>query len=440
MRTIVPHFVARPRLLAFANLRGVPCEIAGLLYAYEQWPVTGLRALARRRPQRYEFKSERREVRMNKHRLHKSWMAGVGGVLALCPPWAMAAYDLNLRQGVTEISRQVYDLHMIIFYICCAIAVVVFGALFYSIIAFRKSAGAKAAHFHESTAVEIVWTVVPMLILVAMAIPATKTLINMADTTKADMSIKVTGHQWRWQYTYLDDKLGEQFNFISSLTTHPDAIRNKVEKDPDNYLLEVDNRMVVPVNKKVRILTTASDVIHAWWVPDFGWKLDAIPGFVNESWFKAEKEGTYRGQCTELCGKDHGFMPIVVDVVSEEKYNVWAEEQRAKAKAAADLADMTQEQLMTEGAAVYAANCAGCHGAEGQGTGTFPALKGSKVATGPLADHVKTVVNGRPGTVMPAFASTLTDKQIAAVVTYERNAWGNNMGDMIQPKDVKAAH
>lgn len=376
---------------------------------------------------------------MNMHRLRKGWVALVGVAMMLGAHPVLAEYGLNMPKGVTAISQEVYDLHMLIFYVCCVIAVLVFGALFYSIIKFRKSAGAKPAHFHESTTAEIVWTVIPMLILVVMAIPATKTLVKMSDTTSSDLTIKVTGHQWRWHYTYLNDDLSEQFGFFSSLATPQDQIHGKAEPG-EHYLLEVDNRMVLPVGKKIRILTTGADVIHAWWVPDFGWKSDAIPGFINESWAKPEKEGTYRGQCTELCGKDHGFMPIVVDVVSQEKYAAWVDEQRVKAKEAASLVDMTKDELMAEGQKVYGSICAGCHGTEGQGVGTFPALVGSKIATGPVADHIKVVVNGRPGTPMPAFGGQLTDKQIAAVVTYERNAWGNNMNDLVQPKDVKAAH
>lgn len=361
----------------------------------------------------------------------------VGACLMSAGGYAAADYALNLRPGVTPIAQEAYSLHMLILWVCVAIAVVVFGAMFYSIIKHRKSKGAVAAQFHESTAVEIAWTIVPFLILIGMAIPATKALIAMEDTTNSDISIKVTGYQWKWQYEYL----GEDVGFFSTLATPKEQIFNTADKGGE-YLLEVDNPVVVPVNKKIRLLITANDVIHAWWVPDLGMKKDAIPGFVNEMWFKIDKAGTYRGQCAELCGKDHGFMPIVVVAKEQADYERWLAEQKQSASAAA--ADSTREfpreELMARGEKVYAANCAACHQANGEGIpGTFKPLKGSPIATGPIGDHLNVVLNGRPGTAMAAFGNQLNDADIAAVVTYERNAWGNNTNDVVQPADVRKA-
>ena len=350
---------------------------------------------------------------------------------------ASAEYGLNLPRGVTPISQEAYDLHMLILWVCVAIGVVVFGAIFISVLKHRKSRGVEPAQFHESTTVEIVWTTIPFLILVGMAIPATKALVKMEDTSNSDLSIKVTGYQWKWGYDYLD----EGISFISSLATPRSQIYNKEAKG-EHYLLEVDNPLVVPVNKKVRLLITANDVIHAWWVPALGMKKDAIPGFVNEMWFKIDTPGTYRGQCAELCGKDHGFMPIVVVAKNEADYQQWVAEQKAAASADAAAAgrDWGLDELMARGEKVYNANCAACHQANGMGVpGAFPAIKGSPVATGPKAVHLEVVMNGRPGTAMAAFAGQLNDIDIAAVVTYQRNAWGNDTGDLVQPSEVKAA-
>ena len=350
---------------------------------------------------------------------------------------AAADYALNLRQGVTPISNEIYDLHMLILWICVAIAVVVFGAMFISIVKHRKSKGAQPAQFHESTTVEIIWTIVPFLILVGMAIPATKALVMMEDTSDSDLSIKVTGYQWKWGYDYLD----EGVSFMSSLSTPIEQIKNEQEKG-EHYLLEVDNPVVVPVNKKVRLLITASDVIHAWWVPDLGMKKDAIPGFVNDMWFKAEKEGTYRGQCAELCGKDHGYMPIVVIAKNEADYQKWIDDQKSQMAAAAAGADRewTMAELMEQGEKVYGSSCAACHMADGAGVpGAFPGLKGSAIATGPVEAHIDIVMNGKPATAMGAFAAQLNDVDLAAVITYERNAWDNNAGDLVQPSEIKAA-
>ncbi len=366
----------------------------------------------------------------------RSALAGSG--LLAWSTCASAAYDLNMSRGVTSVSEEIYDLHMLIFWICVWIGVVVFGAMFYSIYHHRKSRGAVAAQFHESTAVEVAWTVIPMLILIGMAIPATRTLIAMEDTRDPDMTVTVTGYQWKWKYEYLEDGL----SFYSSLSTPRDQIMAGAAKG-EHYLLEVDNPLVLPVGRKVRILTTAADVIHSWWVPDLGWKRDAIPGFVNENWTRIEKPGVYRGQCAELCGKDHGFMPVVVVAKPEAEYRQWVEDMKAAASAAAEAADVNRPwslaELMERGQAVYASNCVACHQAEGQGVeGVFPAIAGSAVATGPLEAHVGVVMDGRPGTAMAAFGAQLSDADLAAVITYQRNAWGNDTGDAVQPLAVQA--
>lgn len=359
----------------------------------------------------------------------------LGTGLSMVMGSAQAAYELNLKAPATEIASQIYNLHMLIVYVCLAIFVVVFAVMFYSIYKHRKSVGHKAVQFHEHHMLEVVWTVIPALILIAMAVPATKTIFAMKDTSAADMTVKVTGHQWKWEYDYLD----KDVRFISTLTTPQDQIHGKAEKG-ENYLLEVDSPMVVPTGKKVRVLLTAQDVIHAWWVPEFGVKQDAIPGFIKEVWFKVDKEGTYRGQCAELCGKDHGFMPIVVEAVSEDKYNEWIASKQEAAKTAAAGADKewTKEDLLVAGKAVYEKNCAVCHQASGAGLPpAFPAMTGSKVATGPIEGHLNIILNGK--NVMPAWKALLNDVEIASVIAYERNALGNSTGDIIQPSAVKAA-
>ncbi len=354
---------------------------------------------------------------------------------ALPPSLAQAAWEWNFQQPVTPIAQQQYELHLFIFWICVVIFVGVFGVMFYSIFKHRKSVGHEAHQFHENTTVEIVWTVIPFLILLFMAWPATKTILAMKDTTAPDLTVKVTGYQWKWGYDYLQ----EGFGFYSNLTTPLAQIENREPKGP-NYLLEVDRPMVVPVDTKVRVVITASDVLHAWWVPAFGVKQDAIPGFVRDSWFRAEKVGVYRGQCAELCGKEHGFMPIVVEVKSKDDYAKWVAEQKKQATAAADDPNKawTQAELMTKGAAVYAANCVACHQANGRGVpGAFPALDGSKLVTGPADPQLALVLNGKTGTAMPAWKQ-LSDTDIAAVVTYTRNSWGNKAGDVL-PAAVKVA-
>jgi cytochrome c oxidase subunit 2 len=374
--------------------------------------------------------------------------AGGVGMFAKAIPWirlsigsflffsvtAKADWDVNMRPGVTEVSHQVYDLHMIIFWICVVIGVVVFGIMFWSIIAHRKSLGAKPATFHESTTIEIIWTAIPFAILIGMAVPATSALINIYDPSESDLDIKVTGYQWKWHYDYLEEEIG----FFSNLNTSPDEIYNRAEKN-DHYLLEVDEPLVVPINKKVRFLVTANDVIHSWWVPEIAVKKDAIPGFVNEAWTIIPEPGVYRGQCAELCGKDHGFMPIVVEAKTQEDYDAWLAERQAAAAGERELRDKvwTLEELMERGQKVYASNCAACHNADGSGIPpAFPALKGSPIATGPIEEHLNVVLNGRPGTYMAAFGPQLSPVELAAVITYERNAWGNSKGDMIQPIDI----
>ena len=360
----------------------------------------------------------------------------VGAALATSQP-ALADYAYNLQVPASKVAHDVFQLHNFIMLVCLGIFVVVFGAMFYSLLKHRKSVGHKAAHFHENTTVEVVWTVIPFVILMGMAFPAAKVVIDMKDTTNPDMTVKITGYQWKWNYDYLNDGI----SFYSNLSTPREQITGTAAKG-DHYLLEVDEPMVVPVGKRVRLLITANDVIHSWWVPAFSVKQDAIPGFIRDSWFKADKIGTYRGQCAELCGKDHGFMPIVVEVVSEEDYKAWVAKRKGTAETAA--ADNTKtfetSELVERGEKVYQANCAACHQANGMGLpGAFPALNGSKVATGPIADHIRIVLNGgRPGTAMAAFGKQLSDADIAAVVTYERNAWNNKMGDAAQPADGHA--
>lgn len=361
-------------------------------------------------------------------------------LLALHAGIAAAAYQLNLTPGVTKASQMIYDLHNLMMWIIVVIFVGVFAVMFWSVYAHRKSVGHKAANFHENTTVELVWTIVPFIILIFMAWPATKGLLDIRDTSSPDMTIKVTGYQWKWGYDYIKGE-GEGISFLAQLSTPQDQIYGKEAKG-EHYLLETDTHVVVPVGKKVRILTTAADVIHAWFVPDLAVKQDAIPGFVRDTWFKAEKEGVFRGQCAELCGKDHGFMPIVVEVVSAEKYTAWVSEKKKQMAAAQDDPNKKWElaEMKARGEKVYAAQCVACHQASGQGIkGSFPALDGSKIVQGPAAGHINIVLSGKAGTSMAAFGKQLSDTEIAAVITYERNAWGNKTGDVVQPSDVKAA-
>lgn len=398
----------------------------------------------------------------------------LGVIACLAPSMALAEWALNMPVGVTDISRDVFDLHMTIFWVCVWIGVAVFGVMFYSVFAHRKSRHPKPADFHESTLVEIIWTVLPFVILVVMAIPAAGTFIRMEDTSGTEMTVKITGYQWKWEYEYLDHDI----SFFSTL----DAASNRARQtgsgiDPasvENYLLEVDNRLVLPVDTKVRFLLTSNDVIHAWWVPDFAVKKDAVPGYVNEMWTKINTPGVYRGQCAELCGRDHGFMPVVVEALSKEDFAAWvaeqtggettaaaaepaaapapvaepaAEESVAEAPAAEPApavesapaaAELSKADLMAKGAAVYKTFCSACHQADGSGMPpAFPAITGGAVSTGPLAEHLAQVINGK-GAMQP-FGGQLSDEEIAAVVTYQRNALGNSTGDLVQPAQVAAA-
>ena len=349
-----------------------------------------------------------------------------------------AVRQLNFQPPVTAIASDIYQLHTFMMVICVVIFLAVFGVMFYSILKHRKSLGHKAASFHESTTVEIAWTVVPFIIVILMALPATKTVVAMKDTSNADITIKATGMQWKWGYDYIKGE-GEGIAYYSALATPRDQIHEGAAKG-DNYLIEVDNPLVVPVNKKIRIVTTANDVIHAWGVPALGVKQDAIPGFVRDTWFKAEKVGTYRGNCYELCGKEHAFMPIVVNVLSEADYAKWVADKKKGSSAGAEDANkvMTLAELNTKGAAVYAANCIACHQETGKGVpGAFPALDGSKVVNGPKGDQIAMLLNGK--NAMPSW-KTLSDAEIAAVITYTRNHWSNKAGqNIVQAAEVLAA-
>ena len=383
----------------------------------------------------------------------------------IVPAVAMAEYRLNFQEPVTDIAREQYNLHLIVLWLSVVIGVGVFAVMFYSIFKHRKSVGHQAAQFHDSTVVEIIWTIVPFLIILALAFPATRSVLAYKDSSNSDLTIKVVGHQWKWSYDYLERDVA----FYSTLSTPPEQIgpllygasgTSDLVKN-ENYLLEVDRPMVVPVNRKVRLLFTAGDVIHSWWVPQLGVKQDAIPGLVREAWFAADRIGTYRGQCAELCGKNHGFMPIVVEVVSVEDYEAWfvanasdsasgelkpslvGEAAVAPAPAGDTTATATeweQGPVMAFGKKVYwKVHCVACHGASGEGIPpAFPALVGSAIVTGPVAEHIKMVLHGVTGTAMASFAH-LSNEEIAALITYERNAWGNDSGDLITPEQVSGA-
>jgi cytochrome c oxidase subunit 2 len=364
-----------------------------------------------------------------------SAVAALAG-LALCgPAHAVAWY---FQSPASRMARDIDWLHQLVMWLIVVIFVGVFGAMFYACWAHRKSRGHKAEQFHENTVVEIIWTVIPAIILVVIAWPVTKVVIAQKDTSAPDITVKVTGYQWKWGYDYIKGE-GEGISFVSTLAT-PRAQIEGDEPKGENYLLEVDNEMVVPIGKKIRVITTAADVVHAWWIPAFGAKQDAIPGFLRDLWFRPEELGTYRGQCTELCGKEHGFMPIVVRVVSIEDYSKWVGEQKQKLAQAAD--DPTKkwdlQELAARGEKVYAANCVVCHQPAGQGSPQMkaPALAGSKFMTGPEEGPIDTVLNGRPNTAMQAFKQ-LSDTEIAAVITYARNSWGNKASE-VQPAEVKA--
>jgi cytochrome c oxidase subunit 2 len=358
--------------------------------------------------------------------------------LVLVAP-ALTGNEINMPRGVTSLSANHYELHMIVLWICAVIGIGVFTVMFTSIFLHRKSRGHEAAKFSHSTTAEIIWTIIPVIILVAMAIPATTALVKMEDSSGAEMTVKITGFQWRWKYEYLDHDI----SFISTLDSASNAARQLNSGiDPENvenYLLDVDNPLVLPIGKKIKFLITADDVIHSWWVPALGWKRDAIPGFVNEAWTNIEQPGTYRGQCTELCGRDHGFMPVVVVALPQAEFDTWVSEQLAESGIQQQQTERlwTQQDLMQHGESVYASACATCHQADGKGlTPAFPALAGSKIATGPVDAHIDIVLNGRTGTAMSAWRNKLSATDLAAALTYTRNAFGNNTGDLVQPMTI----
>lgn len=358
--------------------------------------------------------------------------------LLLAAP-ALTGNEINMPVGVTPQSVTHYELHMTILWICVIIGILVFTAMFTSIVLHRKSRGHEAARFSHSTKAEIAWTIIPVLILIGMAVPATTALVKMEDASGSEMTVKITGFQWKWKYEYLEDGIA----FISTLKADSNAARQlRSGVDPatvENYLLDVDNPLVLPVGRKVKLLITADDVLHAWWVPELGWKRDAIPGFINEAWTQIETPGIYRGQCAELCGKDHGFMPVVVEALPQDEYLAWVGSQKAAEVAEAEQAERewTQEELIAQGETVYASQCATCHQADGAGLPpAFPALAGSPVATGPMEGALDVIVNGREGTAMQAFSGLISDSDIAAVTTYIRNAFGNETGDGVQPSTV----
>jgi len=346
-----------------------------------------------------------------------------------------------MRAGVTEMSQRIQALHHISLWVCIVVGIVVFGAMFYSMFAHRRSKHPTPADFHESLTVEIIWTVIPVLILIVMAVPATQVLREIEDNSDADLTVLITASQWKWHYQYVEADIG----FYSNLAT-PQAQIDNLEPKGEHYLLEVDNPLVLPTNKKIRFLTASNDVIHSWWVPDFAVKQDAVPGFINEAWTRVPQPGVYRGQCTELCGKDHAFMPIVVDVRPTEEFDAWIEDQRlamllSGEQAVADREkEWTIEELVPMGEGVFVEHCATCHERDGQGQGSkYPALAGSEIATGEIEDHLNRVMNGKVDTEMQAWAPQLSDLEIAAVMTYERNAWSNNTGQIIQPMTVYTA-
>lgn len=345
-----------------------------------------------------------------------------------------AARQLNMPQGVTEVSQAAYDIHMVMMWICTVIGVGVFGFMFYVMYAHRKSRGAVAENFHENLTVELLWTIVPTIILIVMAVPATTALMKVYDTQNPDIDIKVTGYQWKWQYEYI----GEDVKFMSELSTPLDEVYGRAPKG-EHYLREVTQPLVIPVGKKVRFLITGNDVIHSWWVPDFGVKRDAVPGLFTSAWARTDKPGIYVGECTELCGMGHAFMPVVVEVKEEADYNEWLAGKKAEAAEYAQTIgkQWSAEELMVRGEEVYDRSCSGCHQPDGNGIpGVFPALKGSPIALGPPEGHIGVLIHGVPGSAMQSFADQLSEVDIAAVVHYERNAWGNDVGDVVQPVDV----
>ena len=394
-----------------------------------------------------------------------AYLAAFGLAILSLPQLALAEWKLNFQEPASQIAQEQYDLHLIILVIITLIGLGVFAVMVYSIIMHRKDKGHKAATFHENTAVELAWTIIPFIIIFLMAFPATRVILAAKDASSPDLTIKAIGYQWKWGYDYLDDNVF----FYSSLSTPIEQIGPLMyeeygvitasEDRTENYLLEVDNPMVVPVNQKVRLLLTAADVLHSWWVPQLGVKQDAIPGIVREAWFQADRTGTYRGQCAELCGKNHGFMPIVVEVLSQEDYLAWVADMGGGAKeiaapigvgdveatapvaqaSATGPAEWVDAEVMAYGKGLYEVHCVACHQANGEGLPpTFPGLVGSPLTTGPAAGHIDIVLNGKEGTTMASFAH-LGDAEIAAIIHYERHAWGNNAGDLVTPDDIAAA-
>ena len=359
-------------------------------------------------------------------------------ILSLYPSRVLSDWDaLNMTEGVTQVSRDVFELHMLIFYICVAIGAVVFSVMFYSLFRYTKKRNPNPSTFHESTKLELAWTVVPFLILIAMAVPASKTLTEIYDDEEGEINIQVVGYQWKWEYKYLEDDI----NFFSNLSTDQDEIYNLVPKG-ENYLLEVDEPLIIPVDTRVRFLITANDVIHSWWVPDFAIKQDAIPGFINTAWTRAEETGIYRGNCTELCGKNHGFMPVVVKVVEKDEYSDWV---LAKKKEAIKLAELTEKEwslteLTERGEGVYQKNCVACHQMNGEGLPPiFPALAGSDIVMFDKDKNVEILMEGVQGAAMQSFANQLSEVDMAAVITYTRQAWGNaenGDGEYVVPSDI----
>ena len=359
-------------------------------------------------------------------------------MLSLYPSKVLSDWDaLNMREGVTQVSRDVFELHMLIFYICVAIGAVVFSVMFYSLFRYTKKRNPNPSTFHESTKLEVAWTVVPFLILIAMAVPASKTLTEIYDDEEGEINIQVVGYQWKWEYKYLEDDI----NFFSNLSTDQDEIYNLVPKG-ENYLLEVDEPLIIPVDTRVRFLITANDVIHSWWVPDFAITQDASPGFINTAWTRAEETGIYRGNCTELCGKTHGFMPVVVKVVEKDEYNDWV---LAKKEEAIKLAELTEKEwslaeLTERGEGVYQKNCVACHQMNGEGLPPiFPALAGSDIVMFDKGRNVEILMEGVQGAAMQSFANQLSEVDMAAVITYTRQAWGNaenGDGEYVVPSDI----
>ncbi|MFC3851570.1 cytochrome c oxidase subunit II [Salinispirillum marinum] len=376
---------------------------------------------------------------LNRLRFRSLTAAMVLIVAGLLSGGAAAEWQVNMTRGVTEISNDVFNLHMLIFIICCIIAVLVFGVMFYAMWAHRKSRGAVAETWHENHKLEVVWTIIPLLILLGMAVPATITLAKIyQDDPQADVTVMIEGYQWRWRYTYLEEEANAPVSFFSSLATPREAVANVVDK-PEDYLLEVDNPLYLPTDRSIRFLITANDVIHSWWVPAFAVKKDAVPGIVNTANTFILEEGTYRGMCAELCGRDHAFMPIVVEAVSPEAFDNWMNEQREEALALAELTskDWTLDELTTRGQQVYNSFCVACHQTNGQGIpGVFPALVGSPKVVGLPEDTIEVLVNGVRGSAMQAFGNQLSDVDLASVATYIRNSWSNSTGDIVAPIDV----